>query len=88
MPRKTQQQRVYDYMKRFGSITSLQAFADLGVTRLADVIFKLKKAGVLITTEMVDAQNRFGDPVRHARYSLTLQDDLFGGYVDHCQGKP
>ena len=76
MPRKTQQQRVYDYMDRFGSITSLQAFADLGVTRLADVVFKLKKAGVEIHTEMKGCKNRFGDPVRFARYSLKLQREL------------
>ena len=41
-------QRVFDYMVEFGSITSLQAFTDLGETRLSGAIFELKKKGVNI----------------------------------------
>lgn len=37
------QQRVFKYMNDFGSITSLQAFLDLGETRLSARIYELKK---------------------------------------------
>lgn len=35
MTKKTQADRVLDYIKQFGSITTLEAFRDLGVTRLS-----------------------------------------------------
>lgn len=39
----TQGARVLDYMREYGSITSLEAFRDLGITRLSGVIFDLRK---------------------------------------------
>jgi len=53
------EQRVFDYMTEFGSITSLQAFVDLGNSRLSATIFTLKKKGVVIGSEIVKVQNRF-----------------------------
>ena len=38
----TQCQRIIDYMRRFGSISTLDAFNDLGVARLASMIHDLK----------------------------------------------
>lgn len=55
------QQRVFDYMLEFGSITSLQAFVDLGESRLSAVIFELKKKGVTISGETKSVKNRFGE---------------------------
>lgn len=37
----SQKEMVLDYIREFGSITPLDAFGDLGVTRLAAVIFEL-----------------------------------------------
>ena len=54
-------QRVFDYMVEFGFITSLQAFADLGETRLSGAIFELKKRGVNIGTEDIKVKNRYGE---------------------------
>ena len=39
------QQRVFDYMSDFGSITTLQAFTDLGESRLSARIFELREKG-------------------------------------------
>lgn len=47
--RRPQTDIVLEYIDKFGGITSMQAFP-LGITRLADVIYKLKKAGVGIVT--------------------------------------
>ena len=44
--RPTQRQRVLDYIRDFGSITSYEANKDLGVTRLASRIAELKKMGL------------------------------------------
>lgn len=53
------QQRVFDYMVEFGSITTLQAFVDLGESRLSAMIFELKKKGVHISSERVEVRNRY-----------------------------
>ena len=55
------EQRVFDYMVEFGSITSLQAFTDLGNSRLSATIFSLKKKGVVINGENIGVKNRFGE---------------------------
>ena len=65
-----QQERVYSYMLAFGSISSLEAFRDLGVTRLSAVIFNLKKKGIAIGSTTERTKNRFGEPVHFSRYRL------------------
>ena len=54
--RLSQKDVVIQYMKEHGSITSIQAIEDLHITRLADVIFRIKKDGVEIESykKMVD----------------------------------
>lgn len=66
----TQENAVIDYMTRFGSITSMDAFMDLGVTRLAAVIFNIKEHGHKVDTEWEATTNRYGNPVSFVRYSL------------------
>lgn len=55
------EQRVFDYMVEFGSITSLQAFTDLGNSRLSATIFNLKKKGLIIIGETIKVKNRFNE---------------------------
>lgn len=55
------EQRVFDYMVEFGSITSLQAFTDLGNSRLSATIFNLKKKGVVVNGETIKVRNRFNE---------------------------
>jgi len=62
-------QRVYEYMERYGSISSLEAFRDLGVTRLSAIIFNLRKLYV-IGDEWDEVPNRWGDKVRFKRYFI------------------
>lgn len=66
----TNKQRVIDYINEFGSITSLQAFNDLGDSRLSSTIFELKKDGYLIKSEDIKVYNRFGEPRYVAKYSF------------------
>ena len=68
MTKTIQKQRVLDYIRETGSITPLEALKELGVMRLSDVVFKLKKDGYLIKTELVPVQTRYG--IAHvAKYS-------------------
>lgn len=64
------EQRVFDYMMQFGAITSLEAFVDLGETRLSGCIFQLKKKGVNISTQFKDVQNRWKESRRIKEYRI------------------
>ena len=61
---------VLDYMEEFGSITPIDAFRDLGITRLSAIVFNLKEEGHDIDKVIETGKNRFGNRTRYARYSL------------------
>lgn len=70
-----QEQRVFDYMKQFGSITSFEAFKDLGVSRLSAVIFEIKrKQSKPIYSKTIKVQNRYGEDANVKRYAFRMQD--------------
>lgn len=64
------QQRVYDFMREHGSITTQQANKELGETRLSARIFELKEKGVNIQDEWVQVKNRFKEPRRVKKYFI------------------
>jgi len=66
----TQTERVLNYIKRFGSISTWDAFRDLGVTRLSARIAEIKKMGYEVETNYQSGKNRFGQTVSWARYSF------------------
>lgn len=71
------QQRIFDYMLQFGGITTLQAFVDLGESRLSGKIFDMKKKGINISSSTKEVKNRFGEKRKVKEYSL-------GGNYDRC----
>jgi hypothetical protein len=76
MPEKvTQCKRVLDYIEEFGSITTLEAFRDLGIARLASRIHDLKMSGYVFKRDFVSSKNRYGETVRYMRYSLDNGDE-------------
>lgn len=66
----TQHERIIDYMERFGSITPMDAFVDLGITKLSTRIGELIHDGHDIQKEKVTAKNRFGEKCSFMRYTL------------------
>lgn len=63
-------QRIIQYIQTFGSISTMQAFSDLGVTRLASRIHDLRMQGYSIVSETKTGNNRFGEAVSFKVYSL------------------
>lgn len=61
---------VLEWLKAGSSISSIEAVENFGATRLSAIIFNLKKQGYNIETVMCDGTDRFGNPVRFARYYL------------------
>lgn len=71
----TQCQRILDYMNQFGSISTLEAFRDLGVARLASRIHDLKGMGYNITSEIKSSKNRFGERTYFKSYRLAEEKE-------------
>lgn len=66
----TQNERILQYMKDFGSITQLDALRDLGVMRLASRISDLRRLGYPIESRAEAVNNRYGEKCRIKRYSM------------------
>lgn len=70
MAKKTQADRVLNYIREFGSITSLDAFRDLGVTRLSARIYELRNRNIDIVSTLITNKNRYGEHCTYAKYFL------------------
>lgn len=75
MKKLSQCEMIIKYIKEFGSITTLQAFRDIGCTRLASRINDLKKQGYRFRDEFVTSKNRFGYKVRYKKYYLEANNE-------------
>ena len=60
-------ERVLKYMQDFKSITTYQAFVDLGCTRLSEYIRQLRLE-YQIEDEWIQTTNRYGEKVKYKRY--------------------
>ena len=57
--KETHLTRTLDYLHQFGSITTLDAFRDLGNSRLSATIFVLRKKGYNIVSDFTDVPTRW-----------------------------
>lgn len=73
--RPTQNDMVLDYIKNYGSITQLEAMADLGVSRLAARMSDLKAMGFDVKKTMATNYNRFGKKVSYSKYTIDFSTD-------------
>lgn len=65
----SQEQRIAQFCKEFGSITAWQAMKELGIMRLASRIHEMRERYSIID-EWVDDVNRYGDKIRYKRYVI------------------
>ena len=66
----TQRERRIEYMREFGSITSWEAYGDLGITQFATRVKELKEQGYEFRTKWESRKNRYGELVSFKRYFL------------------
>ena len=66
----TQSERIIAYIEKYGSITPYEAFADLGITKLATRISEMTAQGMEFDKKMETSKNRYGQEVHYMRYSL------------------
>lgn len=77
----TQKDRILQYIREFGSITSKEAYNDLGITQLGARLDDLMKEGYKFKTEWESGENRFGDKTEYKRYYLV--DDMIAENMEH-----
>ena len=70
----TQCQPILEYMKKYGSITPLDALNDIGCMRLASRISDLRQQGYPIGRRIKTSKNRYGESVSFAEYYLIEED--------------
>ena len=64
-----QKERIIEYLKKHGSITSMEAMRELGIMRLGARMFEIAEDyEVIRETEM--AKNRYGEKTYYTRYKL------------------
>lgn len=66
----TQNDKVLRHMNDNGSITTMEAFTEYGITRLPARIADLRAMGYAIRSQFEAGKNRYGDTVSYVRYSL------------------
>lgn len=63
-----QQVNILTYIFDFGSISPMEAFSDLGITKLSTRISEMKVLGIRLDQSYVSCKNRYGKKVRYMRY--------------------
>lgn len=63
-----QQLHILWYIDSFGSITPMEAFNELGITKLATRISEMRVLGIQFDQDYEGRTNRFGKKVRYMRY--------------------
>jgi len=65
-----QTERLFLYLVKYGKINPLEAWTELGIYRLAAVVFELRKAGWKITTNRIEVKNKFDEICQVAEYKM------------------
>lgn len=76
MNKTSQISEVIKHLRKYKSITSLEAIELYGATRLSSIIYILRDKGFGIETEMTQGKNRYGHVTNYAIYRLTKDIDL------------
>ena len=66
----TQAERIIKYIRDFGSISPMEAFRDLGITKLSTRISEMRQDGLEFNKTRESSKNRYGEKVTYMRYSL------------------
>ena len=75
MAKMTQRDLVVKYIQDFGSISSFQAYADLGITQLGARIFELKERGYAFSKERRKTKNRYGKATHYDVYRIIINGE-------------
>lgn len=66
----TQHEEIVRYIQDRGSITPMDAFHDLGITKLATRVSEMRKRGREFDIKIERGKNKHGKTIKYARYSM------------------
>lgn len=66
----TQANRVLEYLEQGQSITPIDAWKELGITRLAARVHELKRDGYVIDKKLISVTNRYSEKCNVAEYTM------------------
>ena len=69
-------EKIVLYIQKFGSISSLEAFQDIGITRLSARIYELREEGYQFEETFETSKNRFGESVSYKRYRFQKETEV------------
>ena len=72
----SQCEKIVFYIQKFGSISSMEAFQDLGITRLSARIYELRNEGYKFDETYETSKNRFGESVSYKRYRFQKETEV------------
>ena len=70
----TQAERLLNHFNEGKTITSLEAYSQLGITQLGARIHDLEQRGHLISRKMIEVKNRFGESCHVKEYWLSIAE--------------
>ena len=73
--RMTQHKRIMRHLRKYGTLTSMEAISLYGIMKLSTRVSELRARGERIETVMRKGLNRYGERVRYAEYHITEQED-------------
>lgn len=73
---KGHKERLLNYLKLNGSITTLEAIRELNNTRLSEYIRQLRNDGYIIVNEHQKSTNRYGEKIWYDRFVLKQKKEV------------
>lgn len=70
----TQRDAITKFIEEHGSITPMDAYEALGITKLATRISEMIREGTPVYKSWEEGENRYGEKVRFMRYTLREED--------------
>lgn len=69
--KSSQRLRIMQHLRKYGTLTSLEALSLYGIMRLSSRVSELRKRGEHIEAVTKKGYNKYGDPIHYAEYCLT-----------------
>ena len=66
---KPQHERILGFLDEHGSITPMEAFTELGITKLSTRIGEMIENGISIEKQREKGKNRYGETVTFMKYT-------------------
>lgn len=66
----TQKENILNHIKTYGSVTNIELMTRYGIMHPTARISELRKKGFKIVAELKDTQNKYGEKIKIAVYTL------------------